>query len=221
MLGEYDAGYENYIDSLIREIEKLQDENDKLSEQVSSLVGRSFRTADKMSCIEADNAKLQDELEFANNECERAVLELLDQQGQLEAENAKLRADVDRLIQAVEDLHDVSLEDRLLQIESENDKLQNDADLLRAMLSQVQTEKRCYMAENVKLREELESVGTAAYLYGRSDLKAENAKLRELVQQMYPKAKAFLQMGVQLGCNDTLSYDWYLQLRDLGVEVDG
>ena len=60
MLGEYDAGYENYIDSLIREIEKLQDENDKLREQVSSLVGRSFRTADKMSCIEDDNAKLRE-----------------------------------------------------------------------------------------------------------------------------------------------------------------
>jgi hypothetical protein len=60
MMGEYDAGYENYIDSLIREIEKLQDENDKLSEQVSSLVGRSFRTADKMSCIEAENAKLRE-----------------------------------------------------------------------------------------------------------------------------------------------------------------
>lgn len=58
MMGEYDAGYEHYIDSLIREIEKLQDENDKLREQVSSIVGRSFRTADKMSCIEADNAKL-------------------------------------------------------------------------------------------------------------------------------------------------------------------
>lgn len=51
-------------------------------------------------------------------------------------------------------------------------------------------------------------------------LKDENAKLRELVRQMYPKAKAFLQMGVRLGCNDTLSYDWYLQLRELGVEVD-
>ena len=60
MLGEYDTGYENYIDSLIREIEKLQDENDKLSEQVSSFVGRSFRTADKMSCIEAENAKLRE-----------------------------------------------------------------------------------------------------------------------------------------------------------------
>ena len=60
MMGEYDDGYEHYIDSLIREIEKLQDENDKLREQVSSLVGRSFRTADKMSCIEAENAKLRE-----------------------------------------------------------------------------------------------------------------------------------------------------------------
>lgn len=33
-------------------------------------------------------------------------------------------------------------------------------------------------AENAKLHEELEAVGTAAYLYGRDDLKAENAELR-------------------------------------------
>lgn len=75
MLGEYDAGYENYIDSLIREMEKLQDENDRLSEQVSSLVGRSFRTADKMSCIEAENAKLRELIgelfrDFANADYE-------------------------------------------------------------------------------------------------------------------------------------------------------
>lgn len=36
-------------------------------------------------------------------------------------------------------------------------------------------------AEADKLREELEAVGTAAYLYGRDDLKAENEKLRELL----------------------------------------
>ena len=42
---------------------------------------------------------------------------------QAEAENAKLREDNDRLIQAVEDLHDVKLEDKLVQLENENDKL--------------------------------------------------------------------------------------------------
>ena len=87
MLGEYDAGYENYIDSLIREIEKLQDENDKLREQVSSLVDRSFRTADKMSCIEAENAKLRKSLEYANNEWEKESMEYLSTQDQ----NVKLR----------------------------------------------------------------------------------------------------------------------------------
>lgn len=40
-------------------------------------------------------------------------------------------------------------------------------------------------AENAKLKEELEAVGTAAYLYGRSDLKIENAKLRELLLELY------------------------------------
>lgn len=41
----------------------------------------------------------------------------------LEAENAKLREDNDRLIQAIEDLHNVSLEDELVQLENENAKL--------------------------------------------------------------------------------------------------
>ena len=36
-----------------------------------------------------------------------------------------------------------------------------------------------------RLREELEAVGTAAYLYGRDDLKAENERLRELVRDYY------------------------------------
>jgi hypothetical protein len=39
-------------------------------------------------------------------------------------------------------------------------------------------------AENALLRSELDSVGTAAYLYGRSDLKAENTKLRELAKEL-------------------------------------
>lgn len=48
----------------------------------------------------------------------------------------------------------------------------------------------------------------------------ENAKLRELAAEMYPYAKAFLQQGVMLGCNDSKSYDWFLQLRELGVVVE-
>ena len=53
MMGEYDAGYENYIDGLHREIEKLQ-------EQLESIVGRSYRTADKTACLEAENAELRE-----------------------------------------------------------------------------------------------------------------------------------------------------------------
>ena len=40
-------------------------------------------------------------------------------------------------------------------------------------------------AENARLKQELEAVGTAAYLYGRNDLADENAKLRELLQDYH------------------------------------
>lgn len=76
--------------------------------------------------------------------------------GRLETENAKLREQVERL-------HADQAHWELGNCPS----CPNIADLQEAL------------AENAKLREELESVGTAAYLYGRSDLKTENAKLRE------------------------------------------
>ena len=63
------------------------------------------------------------------------------------------------------------------------------------------------------------SVEVALLAAKADELQGENAKLRELVVQMYPRAKAFLQMGVQLGCNDTLSYDWELQMQEMGIEV--
>lgn len=44
---------------------------------------------------------------------------------------------------------------------------------------EMQQENDQLKAENARLRSELESVGTAAYLYGRGNLLAENAKLRE------------------------------------------
>lgn len=49
-------------------------------------------------------------------------------------ENAELREDNDRLIQAVEDLHDVKLEDKLVQLENENEKLRELAKAMKPFL---------------------------------------------------------------------------------------
>lgn len=51
-------------------------------------------------------------------------------------------------------------------------------------------------------------------------LRRENEKLRKLVAEMYPFAKAFLQTGIQFGSVDSKSYDWYLRMRELGIEVN-
>lgn len=77
--------------------------------------------------------------------------------------------------------------------------------------------------ENERLRSELDSVGTAAYLYGRSDLNVENAKLRELL-----KFAAFVLMAIESTTSwrfkgDGKTFDssyFYSKLRELGVEVD-
>jgi len=72
--------------------------------------------------------------------------------------------------------------------------------------------------EHAQMRDwlrELERLRSARDMWQEND-----AKLRELVKQMRPRAKAFLQMCVQLGCTDTLSYDWELQMHELGIEVD-
>lgn len=80
---------------------------------------------------------------------------------------------------------------------------------------------RKLLDENAKLREERrEYQATIDSLVDEcADHKDENAKLRRLARQMYPYAKAHLQLGVALGCNDTLSYDWALQMVELGIEV--
>lgn len=57
-----------------------------------------------------------------------------------------------------------------------------------------------------------------AYLPAIED---ENARLRELLAEVYPCAKAYLQEWLVAGGIDSKSYDWYLRLRELGVEVDG
>ena len=48
---------------------------------------------------------------------------------------------------------------------------------------------------------------------------AENAKLRELLAEMYPCAKAYLQEWLVVGGIDSKIYDWHLRLRELGIEV--
>lgn len=70
------------------------------------------------------------------------------------------------------------------------------------------------IAENAKLRSELESVGTAAYLYGRGDLQAENARLRELVRQWYPH------MLKRVGRDALEQWGQMDVVRELGIEVD-
>ena len=73
-------------------------------------------------------------------------------------------------------------------------------------------------AENAKLREELESVGTAAYLYGRSDLKAENAKLRELVSNCHGWLAVNCEKGYVIPRNGLDAIEQ--SMRELGMEVD-
>lgn len=41
-------------------IEDLTAENDRLREQVASLIGRSFRTANKMDCLDTENKSLRE-----------------------------------------------------------------------------------------------------------------------------------------------------------------
>ena len=84
-------------------------------------------------------------------------------------------------------------------------------------------------AENAKLREDLEDQeGYDQMLRDRLrqqtelcvETEAKNEKLRELAAEMYPCAKAYIQEWLMVGGIDSKSYDWYLRLRELGVEVD-
>lgn len=131
---------------------------------------------------------------------------------QLKAENDKLREDVDRLIQAVEDLHDVSLEDSLVQMENENARLREYVTKLEVANLDVTARLTDYIgqydptdafmaevkAENAKLREELADAPKCETCEAMLDcdeclradgshkecrrLRADNAKLRELLE---------------------------------------
>lgn len=92
---------------------------------------------------------------------------------------------------------------------------------LQAIVDGLEWQVEDLQTENARLRSELESVGTAAYLYGRGDLKAENAKLREL-------ARGLGQCAQGVDCEDCLLHDLSEPdhcreerlSRELGVEVN-
>ena len=68
-----------------------------------------------------------------------------------------------------------------------------------------------WQTENARLLSELESVGTAAYLYGRGELKAENAKLRELLSSYWKRVHSSAAPNVER--------DYLAEMRELGIEV--
>lgn len=47
-------------EALERRIDELCCENEQLRQQVASIIDRSFRTADKMDCLDTENAKLRE-----------------------------------------------------------------------------------------------------------------------------------------------------------------
>ena len=82
---------------------------------------------------------------------------------------------------------------------------------LRASNEVIAEDHAALCAENARLRRDLESVGMAAYLYGREDLKARNKRLTKLVMQMY---EAF-----QRVIPDARRLDFEMDMRELGIEV--
>ena len=47
-------------EALERRIDELCRENERLRQQVASIIGRSIRTADKLDCLDAENARLRE-----------------------------------------------------------------------------------------------------------------------------------------------------------------
>ena len=84
---------------------------------------------------------------------------------QLEAENAELREEYDWMYE---------FQSRMAERINGNPDVHNLVDYVNKL-----------EAENARLRSEFESIGTVAYLYGRNDLKAENKKLRDELDQWH------------------------------------
>ncbi len=59
-VGDPKVGRMTATEALERRIDELCAENEKLRQQVASIIDRSFRTADKMDCLNTENAKLRE-----------------------------------------------------------------------------------------------------------------------------------------------------------------
>lgn len=75
MTGIMDGSY------LAEYVTGLERENERLREQLESIVSRSFRTADKMACLESENAKLRELVarlicHIENPPCESCMMEM-------------------------------------------------------------------------------------------------------------------------------------------------
>lgn len=94
-----------------------------------------------------------------------------------------------------------------------------------ALIDALKQENNRLKAENARLKQELESVGTAAYLYGRTDLADENVKLRELCAGLltgYECGRGKLCKGCAwdgLGDPKTFPCLPLVKARELGIEV--
>lgn len=68
-------------------------------------------------------------------------------------------------------------------------------------------------AENARLKQELEAVGTAAYLYGRTDLADEDAKLRDQTELLVTLLRNDCDIEASW---DGLRHFWSIELTDDG-----
>ncbi len=72
-------------------------------------------------------------------------------------------------------------------------------------------------AENEQLRQENQSIGMAAYEFGRNSMADENAKLRELVADMWNDMSVCYEQYVRISSSDMRFYGD--RMREMGIEV--
>lgn len=119
------------VDEMEAENAKLREEladarqimADELERQISDYRARHIEQVGTITELESENAELRERVVELEELTDGKRYIPQEWYMQLNADNAKLREDNDRLIEAIEELHSVSLEDRLVQLEGENSRL--------------------------------------------------------------------------------------------------